>query len=164
MGEEQVRTDITKEEAARRQLETAIALFFCEEDEISTHVLAKSAAQILTDICEKKNIESFRDMFMARIAQPYKRYARKKLNQPYNYFKHANHDTFDTLSRFHPGVNSSALFGCCWDYQNAIGELPSIPLVFFWWTVAVYPEMLPEGHPLSRFASEARGRTTSSWS
>jgi len=155
MGEEQVRTDITKEEAARRQLETAIALFFCEADEISIHVLAKSASQILTDICKKKNIESFRDMFMARIAQAYKGYARETLNQPYNYFKHADRDTFDTLSRFHRGVNSSALFACCWDYQNAIGQLPSTPLVFFWWTVAVYPKMLPEGHPLRHSFLEA---------
>jgi len=44
MGEEQTRTDITKQEAARRQLETAIALFFCEDDEISVHVLANAAA------------------------------------------------------------------------------------------------------------------------
>src|SRR6266851_4817308 len=155
MEEERVRTDITKEEAARRQLETAIALFFCEDDEISIHVLANSAAQILTDICEKKNIESFRDLFLARIAEPYKGYARRKLKEPYNYFKHADHDTFNTLSRFHPGVNLSALFACCWDYQSSIEELPSIPLVFFWWTVACIPEMLPEGHPLRHSFLEA---------
>jgi hypothetical protein len=82
MGEEQVRTDVTKEEAARRQLETAIALFFCEEDEISICVLANSAAQILTDICKKKRIESFRDIFLARVAQPFKEYARKMLQEP----------------------------------------------------------------------------------
>jgi hypothetical protein len=54
-----VRTDITKEEAARRQLETSIALIFCENDDISIHVLASSAAQTLTD-----NLTSWRDLFI----------------------------------------------------------------------------------------------------
>jgi hypothetical protein len=79
IGEEQVRTDITKEEAARRQIETAIGLFFCENDEISIHVLASSAAEILTDVCRTKGIESFRDMFMARVKPPYAKSVSKKL-------------------------------------------------------------------------------------
>jgi hypothetical protein len=59
MGEKQVRADITKEESAHRQIETAINLFFCEGDEISIHVLANSAAQILTDVCKAKNVKFF---------------------------------------------------------------------------------------------------------
>jgi hypothetical protein len=142
------RTDITKEEAARRQLETAIALFFCENDEISIHVLASSAAQILTDVCKTKNIRSWHDMFMERVRPEYEKFAIYKIKEPYNYFKHADRDTFDTLTRFHPGVNASLLFACCLDYRNAFGDLPSVPLVFFWWTVAVNPEMMPEENPL----------------
>jgi hypothetical protein len=113
--QEQVRTDITKEEAARRQLETAIALFFWENDEISVHVLASSAAQILTDVCKAKQIVSFRDMLIEHIKPEYRNWAVPKLKEAYNYFKHAKKDTFDPLSRFHPGMNATLLFGCCHD-------------------------------------------------
>jgi|SRR6516162_5327594 hypothetical protein len=74
-----VRTDITKEEAARRQLETSIALFFCENDDISIHVLASSVAQILTDICRMKQLTSWRDLFMGQVRQEYTGFARYKL-------------------------------------------------------------------------------------
>jgi hypothetical protein len=42
------RTDITKQDAASRQLETAVVLFFCNDDVISIHVLASSASQSFT--------------------------------------------------------------------------------------------------------------------
>jgi hypothetical protein len=142
MGEEQVRSDITKEEAARRQLETAIALFFCENDEISVHVLASSAAQILTDVCKAKNIVSFRDTFVDHIKPQYRSWAVPKLKEAYNFFKHADRDASGPLSRFHPGINGPLLFGCCEDYKNAFGDLPSVLHVFYVWTLAVKPEMI----------------------
>lgn len=136
MGEDQARTDITKEESARRQLETAIYLFFCEGDEISIHVLACSAWQILTDVCKIKNIGSFRDLLTGHVVPGYEKYVSDKLKEPYNYFKHANRDTDDQLARFHPGVNAPILFACCSDYQNAFGDLSSAPHVFFYWYLA----------------------------
>jgi hypothetical protein len=152
-----VRTDITKEEAVRRQLETAIALFFCENDEIAIHVLARSAAEILTDLCKAKSIQSWHDMFLEMVHPGYEKCAILKIKQAYNYFKHANRNPFDALSRFHPGTNSDVLFGCCWDYQNIFGNLPSVLLIFYWWRVAVFPDMVPEGHPLRSSFLEAFG-------
>jgi hypothetical protein len=146
--EPSARTDITKEEAARRQLETSIALFFCENDEISIHVLASSAAQILTDVCKTLEIKSWHDLFMEHVRLEYVKFATYKMKEAYNYFKHAVRDAFDPLTRFSTGVNVTLLFGCCWDYQNAFGELPSVLSVFFWWTVAIFPGMLPDAHPL----------------
>jgi len=143
-----VHTDITKEKAVRHQLETAIALFFCENDEISIHVLASSAAQILTDVCKTKNIQSWRKIFMRIVRPEYEQFAIFKMKEAYNYFKHADYDTVGTLTHFHPGVNSYILFACCWDYQNAFENLPTVLLVFFWWMVAIHPKMLPEEHPL----------------
>jgi hypothetical protein len=107
MGEELVRTDITKEECARRELQTAIYLFFCEGDEISIHVLASSAAQILTDFCKRKNVKSFRDMLMESVKPEWEKPTSGKLKEAYNYFKHADRDTDHQLERFHPGINGT---------------------------------------------------------
>jgi hypothetical protein len=159
MLEELPRTDITKEESARRELETAIYLFFFEGDEISIHVLASSAAQILTDVCKSKNVKSFRDILMEFVNPGYEKEASNKLKEAYNYFKHADLDTDDQLERFHPGVNGPILFSCCHDYQHAfkrtIPELPSSLLIFFLWYLAVHPEMMPNGIPATEQIFEA---------
>jgi len=53
--------DITKQEVVSRQLETAIVLFFCDDDAISIHVLASAASQILYDVRKNKGKVSIRD-------------------------------------------------------------------------------------------------------
>jgi hypothetical protein len=69
------RTDITKQEAASRQLETAAVLFFCDDDAISIHVLASSASQILYDVCKHKGATSIREFWQDYIAEEYHRKA-----------------------------------------------------------------------------------------
>jgi hypothetical protein len=161
MGEEQVRGDITKEESARRQIETAICLFFCEGDEISIHVLASSAAEILTDICKAENVKSFRDMLMECVKPGWEKFASDKFKEAYNYFKHADRDTYDQLERFHPGTNYWILFSCCYDYQHAfkctLRDLPSTLLIFFLWYLAIYPEMELEFFAKEQFFEAFRG-------
>jgi hypothetical protein len=154
MGEEQVRTDITKDESARRQLETAIYLFFCEGDEISIHVLASSAFQILTDVCKSKNVKSFRDILMERVNPEWKKPISDKLKEAYNYFKHADRDTDDQLERFHPGVNCPVLFACCADYNTAFGDLPSALHIFYYWYLAIHPEIMLDGFPARELVLE----------
>jgi hypothetical protein len=45
---------VTKQDAAKRQLETAIGLWFSEGDEVSTHTLATSALKVLHDVGGKQ--------------------------------------------------------------------------------------------------------------
>jgi hypothetical protein len=47
---------ITKIEAAKRQLNIAIYLFFSDYDLISTHTLSAAARGILYDLAKKENI------------------------------------------------------------------------------------------------------------
>ena len=45
--------EITKLESARRQIETAVQLFFNEDDIVSLHTLTAAAHQLLTDLSFK---------------------------------------------------------------------------------------------------------------
>jgi hypothetical protein len=144
----EVRTNITKEEAARRQIETAITLFFFEGDEVSIHVLASSAAQILSDVCKKKGIVGFRASLADNIRPEYQVRVARKLKEAYNYFKHADQDTFDELQHFNPASNDILLFACCDDFAKAfVWPLPPILMVFFMWFIAANPDCLKEDFP-----------------
>ena len=52
---------ITKIEAARRQIDAAIELYFHEGDELATHTLVGAAHILITDLSEAAKLESILD-------------------------------------------------------------------------------------------------------
>ena len=83
---------ISKTEAARRQLNVAIRLFFAAEDPIIVHSLASSAANLYADLVEQDTAaESWRKRFgnNGELAQ---RKVKAVLNNAWNFFKHADRD------------------------------------------------------------------------
>src|SRR4030043_943878 len=82
---------IKKIEAAIRQLDTAIQLWFHGGDEIAIHVLACSAYQIINDINLHKKGDNL--LFSNdRIDEKYVTKFNKSLKKHYNFFKHADND------------------------------------------------------------------------
>jgi hypothetical protein len=82
---------IDKLDAACRQLNTAISLWFNNGDTVSIHTLTCSAHQIVHDI-NRRN--TGRDLLYDSliIKDEYRREAVNNLKQEYNFFKHADND------------------------------------------------------------------------
>ena len=146
-----MRTNITKQEVVSRQLETAIVLFFCDDDAISIHVLASAASQILYDVCKHKGKVSIRDVWQDYIVEEHQKDWRALTTQAYVYFKHAKDDPFTELERFDPRSNERLLFNACVDYFTAYPgtETPFEIKAYFTWFLAVHPRMIRKGHPLT---------------
>ena len=92
---------INKLDAACRELNTAISLWFNDGDTVSIHTLACSAHQIVHDINQQRGD---RDLIYEsliydslKIKDEYRREANRFLKHPYHFFKHADNDTFDTI-------------------------------------------------------------------
>ena len=87
---------LSKLETARRQLDTAIALFFEDRDPVAIHTLAAAAHQVLHDLCLKSGLEP-----TLRNPKSLDEETRKKyflgLTTPENYFKHADRDSDKSL-------------------------------------------------------------------
>jgi hypothetical protein len=82
---------IDKLEAASRQLNTAISLWFNDGDTVSIHVLACSAYQIVHDINRSQGGEELiYDSLVLK--DEYRRDSINFLKQHYNFFKHAGND------------------------------------------------------------------------
>jgi hypothetical protein len=62
---------ITKIQAAEKQLDTAIRLFFENIDHLSCYTLAAASHEITDDLCEKKKGELFQAE-LARVGDPQK--------------------------------------------------------------------------------------------
>lgn len=91
MPEIKFKPKIKKVDAARRQLDTSIELWFHYGDIVSIHTLACSAYQILHDINEhRKGPELLFNSLVVK--DEYRALAKSYLKKAYNFFKHADKD------------------------------------------------------------------------
>jgi hypothetical protein len=81
---------ISKLDAARRQLETAINLFFYERDIVSIHTLSAAAFNIVSDIANRKDVDkkTVRGIVIEQIKADRKKFLLGKLREAENFFKH----------------------------------------------------------------------------
>jgi hypothetical protein len=108
---------ITKIQAAERQIDTAIRLFFENIDRLSSYTLAAASREITDDLCEKKTHElfqqefarlgdslevrlSFREELKIFIKDQYYKGAMKVFRQRQNFLKHADKDPDDEMDEF----------------------------------------------------------------
>jgi hypothetical protein len=83
---------VTKIDAARRQLATAIRLIFMDADRVSVFSLASNAWEIVDALCRRANIESLSLETQDHLPKD-KKLRRDYINEPYrNFFKHADRD------------------------------------------------------------------------
>jgi len=143
----EVRDDITKEEAAQRQIDTAIHLLFLDADGISIHVLASSAAEILTDVCKAKDKVSFRDRLTEYVRDEYQRAFQSRLKRAYHCFKHADNDPDAALGHFDSDFNRLLLLGCVMDFGSVFGRFSAPMNTYLAWTVAIRPDLFHDGMP-----------------
>jgi hypothetical protein len=93
---------ISKFDAATRQLDTAITLWFLDGDPVSSHTLACSAYQIIHDINQQKG---WRDLLYDSLItkDEFRDDAKRLLKCHYNYFKHSDKDPDGTIE-FNPSI------------------------------------------------------------
>jgi hypothetical protein len=83
--------NITKLDAAIRQLTTAIRLFFEDQDPISVYTLAHASMEILSKLCERAG----KDRYLQQVAEKHgltEKEARQIVSYGKNFFKHADRD------------------------------------------------------------------------
>src|SRR5688572_4863539 len=89
---------VCKLDAARRQLETAITLYFNDGDPISLHTLAGAAYDVLRGVNRARGGEPMIKDWVRESFQPdYRKTVDKALNEAQNFFKHADRDANDVL-------------------------------------------------------------------
>lgn len=125
---------LSKLDVVRRQTETAIRLYFFEEDPVSLHTLAAASHEIVRDVTKKTCASP---MLLEEAVNNYIYPERKDefitaLNKARNFFKHANHDHDATLD-FNPIQTEFLLLDVCIQYQKLTSELPPLMRAYLAW-------------------------------
>jgi hypothetical protein len=148
--ESQIKLPITKFDAAKRQLETAIRLWFYSGDPVSIHTLVAAAHQVLHDLNKKHGGRpSMRDAkaYIKPAAQ--ERYF-KTITEAENFFKHADRDP-EATHLFKPEGTPFFLMDAVIIYEELTGEAVPIFKVFSMWMLLHFPQIIKEERQ-SKFA------------
>lgn len=134
---------LSKLEVARRQLVAAIRLLFEARDVVSVYSLATNAQEVLSTLCEKKNVRSLRQFIAAPAGMSVEDVQQKLINRARNFFKHADWDPDGILSDFQEEDCDSVLLIACFDLIELEKKSPVEVQVFLAWYGALYPEKFP---------------------
>ena len=130
---------ISKLEAAQRILREAIHLFFEQRDPIAIHTLAAASQQVLRDLA-KKLLPGFVGVLHDHpgLRQDYREEWIRLLNEPRNFFKHAEKDSGGSIE-FDGVLNELLLF----DAVCILAQLSNSPhaesLIYAAWFELRYP-------------------------
>ena len=138
---------ITKLDAARRQLETAIKLYFDEGDPASVHTLCCVAYNVIQVLNKKQNSPlTLDDMMLKDLSDLMPTRAGRKeahdyLSETENFLKHGNSDP-DATHIFDSDYTEALLFDAVIRYGRLAGECSSELGMYLGWFVSLHPDIL----------------------
>lgn len=134
--------DISKLDAAKRQLDTAINMYFKDAEPISIHTLTAAAHQILMDLARLEGIKSiFKDAVLDIIVKDYKKEYLSIINEAENFFKHAEKDP-QGLLKFNPEQTEFLLFDAVEMYIQVAKETPEDISIYRVWFLLKNPNII----------------------
>jgi hypothetical protein len=147
---------VTKIDAARRQLETAIELYFADRDPVAVHTLAAAAFEVLTDLRTEAGQP---DEMMELIVTERRREVRDKLREAQNFFKHADRDG-DAALDFDPATTELFLF-LSTQRHAALAKNTLAMQCMYWWFLLHQPDLLTD--PKVREHATSLGSRMTHW-
>lgn len=134
---------LTKLEAARREINAAIRLYFDNGDPIAVHALVAGGAQIISDLGRKKGLRLGIESGIKHIRPERQKEFREMMREPQNHIKHADREgDEDKILEYRPATIEFYLYLGASGYQEYTGTDTPETRVFKWWFVACNPELL----------------------
>lgn len=134
---------VTKLEAAATQLSVAIAMFFSEDDPISSYALSCNSGEILRKLRNHQK----KDYFLSVVEDHFDRKSDlyKTYNSTWNFLKHADKDP-DSKIEFSEEQLVYSLWVATHDLYQIVDNLARFPaaLTYYHWYIQSCPEFAPE--------------------
>ncbi|MFA5391781.1 MAG: hypothetical protein WC331_10215 [Candidatus Omnitrophota bacterium] len=129
---------LSKRDVAEKQLDTAVRLFFQDEDPVSTHTLAAAAHDILEVLT--RGVRDFDILSEVSLIKPEKKKEVIKIfKKAQNFFKHASRDVSKTI-KFAPFHTEAILFDCVRMYIHLTKQKTPEVHAYHMWFIMRYPQ------------------------
>lgn len=142
---------ISKLDASKRQLETAIILFFNYSDPVSLHTLTAAAHTILNDLAKKQQIKSIlRWEILSNVKHEKRAEVKKIFTEADRFFKHADKDP-NKLLKFYYEPTGFLIWDACYLYQKLSKEITPLMVVFRAWFNTEHYDLLLKQDDQNKF-------------
>lgn len=127
---------VSKLDAARRQLDSAIQLWFSSGDPVAIHTLVCAAYQVIQDIGDKNGDRSFHlvEVIRARVSPERLEEAMNLIKKPQMFFKHANRDPYAILE-FDPLMSEALMYFSIFALKSLGEQIGDYQTAFLNWLV-----------------------------
>ncbi len=139
---------VSKLDAAKRQLEVYIRLYFHSGDPVAQHTLAAAAFGIIRDLNKQRGGTPTLQEWAFQLVRPeQQKLFHDKLSEAQNFFKHADRD-HGIMLEFHPDSTEFIALDACSKYAELTGEWPPLFQIFNGWMMLTHQEIftLPKEH------------------
>ena len=138
------RIRVGKLDAARRQLEAAIALWFSDGDPVSILTLAFAAYEVIHVISKKRDPNRRDLLFDSAIVKDEQRSNFNKwIKATPNFFKHANNDG-EAVIEFHPSLAEMFLMFATLGVELCGERKNTAEIAYFWYLQITHPSWITE--------------------
>lgn len=147
---------ISKLDAAKRQLETAIRLYFHQGEPVSIHTLIAAAYNIIRDINKIRGGAKMviKEQLFDQVKPEMHSEFFKLLHNAENFFKHANRDHDATLE-FNPAESELLIWDACTKYWELTGEQPPLFNIYRGWFMSTHQNLFNLPEDIQRKLAEA---------
>lgn len=129
---------ISKIDAAKRQLETFIRMYFNNGDPVAMHTLVAAAFGVIQDLNQKRGgSPTFRDLIFQNVKPEFHKQLRDKLNEAQNFFKHSDRD-HEAVLEFNPELTEFIAMDACTKYAELTGEFPPLFQILNGWMMITH--------------------------
>lgn len=132
---------ITKIEAAERQLNTGVRMFFRGEDVLATHTVICAAQGVINDLSDAHGKKSTLASLMELIKPGKQKRMIDFFNNPQNFLKHADRDPDDIL-KYNPDVLEQYILITVNSFEILTGRNTPETKGFMIWFSMLHPQIL----------------------
>ncbi|MGH8129312.1 MAG: hypothetical protein ACRES3_00470, partial [Steroidobacteraceae bacterium] len=130
---------VTKLEAARRQLNTAIQLSFAERDPVSIHALAYASYDIIHRLFRCQGHKDDLVFDTKELPEKQREAWNKSIKDAPNFFKHANRGKDDESIRFLPGLSDVFMLHSLYALRKMHVKLTPTEVAYSIWGALHFP-------------------------
>jgi len=131
----QMSLQITKLEAAERQLSVATELYFRDSDPVAIHTLVAAAYNVVRDLSKHAKAQpmAVKDYFPSTVPHSKRKQISAWVNSFENFLKHADRDPAEEIE-LNPALTELMLIDAWGQYERLGGTLPAEGKVFKAWS------------------------------
>ncbi len=133
---------ISKLDAAKRQLETVIRMYFNNGDPVSMHTLAAAGYNVISDVNKMRGGKPMhiKGTIFDDVRPEHRELLHQKLYEAENFFKHADRDHDATLD-FNPDSTEFFILDACGKYTELTGEVPPLFGIYRGWMMITHQDI-----------------------